>query len=47
MQSSSTEMPRIWTALGIAIVSTSAGVMTGKQAHAQMLVEKFCYVYKK
>ena len=30
--SSSTELPRILNGLGIAIVSTSHGVMTGKQA---------------
>ncbi|WP_298351783.1 30S ribosomal protein S8 [uncultured Dokdonia sp.] len=44
--SSSTEIPRILNGLGIAIVSTSKGVMTGKQA-AQHNVggEVLCYVY--
>jgi len=32
---SSTEMPRILNSLGIAIVSTSHGVMTGKQARRE------------
>ena len=32
---SSTEMPRILNSLGIAIVSTSKGVMTGKQARRE------------
>ena len=42
----STEMPRILNGLGIAIVSTSAGVMTGKQAHAQNVGgEVLCYIY--
>jgi small subunit ribosomal protein S8 len=40
------EMPRILNGLGIAIVSTSAGVMTGKQAHEQNVGgEVLCYVY--
>ena len=40
------EMPRILNGLGIAIVSTSAGVMTGKQAQAQNVGgEVLCYVY--
>ncbi|NND87906.1 MAG: 30S ribosomal protein S8 [Flavobacteriaceae bacterium] len=40
------EMPRILNGLGIAIVSTSAGVMTGKQAHSQNVGgEVLCYVY--
>ncbi|WP_035335931.1 30S ribosomal protein S8 [Dokdonia sp. PRO95] len=44
--SSSTDIPRILNGLGIAIVSTSKGVMTGKQA-AQHNVggEVLCYVY--
>lgn len=42
----SAEMPRILNGLGIAIVSTSAGVMTGKQAKAQNVGgEVLCYVY--
>jgi small subunit ribosomal protein S8 len=42
----SSEMPRILNGLGIAIVSTSAGVMTGKQAQAQNVGgEVLCYVY--
>ena len=42
----SSEMPRILNGLGIAIVSTSAGVMTGKQAEAQNIGgEVLCYVY--
>jgi len=41
-----TEMPRILNGLGIAIVSTSAGVMTGKQAQSQNVGgEVLCYVY--
>ncbi|MBT8256638.1 MAG: 30S ribosomal protein S8 [Bacteroidia bacterium] len=44
--SGSTEMPRILNGLGIAIVSTSAGVMTGKQAASQNVGgEVLCYVY--
>lgn len=44
--SGSSEMPRILNGLGIAIVSTSAGVMTGKQAKAQNIGgEVLCYVY--
>ncbi|WP_027126045.1 30S ribosomal protein S8 [Gelidibacter mesophilus] len=43
---SSSEMPRILNGLGIAIVSTSYGVMTGKQAHKQNVGgELLCYVY--
>jgi len=42
----STEMPRVLNGLGIAIVSTSAGVMTGKQAHSQNVGgEVLCFVY--
>jgi small subunit ribosomal protein S8 len=41
-----TEMPRVLNGLGIAIVSTSSGVMTGKQAKAQNVGgEVLCYVY--
>jgi small subunit ribosomal protein S8 len=32
---SSTEMPRVLNGLGVAIVSTSKGVMTGKQARRE------------
>ena len=40
------EMPRILNGLGIAIVSTSHGVMTGKQAHRENVGgELLCYVY--
>ncbi|NCT18147.1 MAG: 30S ribosomal protein S8 [Flavobacteriaceae bacterium CG_4_8_14_3_um_filter_34_10] len=43
---SSTELPRILNGLGIAIVSTSHGVMTGKQAKAENVGgELLCYVY--
>jgi len=43
---SSSDIPRILNGLGIAIVSTSKGVMTGKQAQ-QVNVggEVLCYVY--
>ncbi|MDC8005566.1 30S ribosomal protein S8 [Aureisphaera galaxeae] len=44
--SGSSEMPRVLNGLGIAIVSTSAGVMTGKQAANQNVGgEVLCYVY--
>ena len=43
---SSSEMPRILNGLGIAIVSTSHGVMTGKQAQLENVGgEVLCYVY--
>ena len=43
---SSTELPRILNGLGIAIVSTSHGVMTGKQAQRENVGgEVLCYVY--
>ena len=43
---SSSEMPRILNGLGIAIVSTSRGVMTGKQAQRENVGgEILCYVY--
>ena len=43
---SANEMPRILNGLGIAIVSTSHGVMTGKQAHRENVGgELLCYVY--
>lgn len=42
----SQEMPRILNGLGIAIVSTSYGVMTGKQAQIKKVGgELLCYVY--
>ena len=44
--SGAAEMPRVLNGLGIAIVSTSAGVMTGKQAQSQKVGgEVLCYVY--
>ncbi len=40
------EMPRVLNGLGIAILSTSKGVMTNKEAEAQKLGgEVLCYVY--
>ena len=42
----STELPRILNGLGISIVSTSSGVMTGKQATKEKVGgELLCYVY--
>jgi len=42
----SDELPRILNGLGIAIVSTSHGVMTGKQAKRENVGgEVLCYVY--
>ncbi len=44
--SSSSEMPRVLNGLGIAIVSTSRGVITNKEAKAQNVGgEILCYVY--
>ena len=44
--SSSKDLPRILNGLGIAIVSTSKGVMTGKQAQRENVGgEVLCYVY--
>ena len=44
--SSSQEFPRILNGLGISIVSTSKGVMTGKQAQRDNVGgEVLCYVY--
>ncbi|NQW36107.1 MAG: 30S ribosomal protein S8 [Flavobacteriales bacterium] len=44
--SSSSEMPRVLNGLGIAIVSTSKGVMTNKQARQDNVGgEVLCYVY--
>ena len=40
------EMPRVINGLGIAIVSTSKGVMTNKEASAEKIGgEVLCYVY--
>lgn len=42
----SNNIPRILNGLGVAIVSTSHGVMTGKQAKAENVGgEVLCYVY--
>jgi small subunit ribosomal protein S8 len=44
--SGSTEMPRILNGLGVAIVSTSKGVMTDKEARVLNVGgEVLCYVY--
>jgi small subunit ribosomal protein S8 len=44
--SSSNEIPRVLNGLGISIVSTSKGVMTGKQAQREHVGgEILCYVY--
>lgn len=44
--SSSTEMPRVLNGLGIAIISTSHGVITNKQAKQENVGgEVLCYVY--
>jgi small subunit ribosomal protein S8 len=43
---SSREMPRVLNGLGVAIVSTSKGVITGKEAtKANVGGEVLCYVY--
>ena len=43
---SATEMPRVLNGLGIAIVSTSKGVMTNKKARQENVGgEILCYVY--
>jgi small subunit ribosomal protein S8 len=43
---SSSEMPRVLNGLGIAIVSTSKGVMTNKKARKENVGgEVLCYVY--
>lgn len=42
----SAELPRVLNGLGIAIISTSKGVMTGKQAKKENVGgEVICYVY--
>jgi small subunit ribosomal protein S8 len=44
--SSAEEMPRVLNGLGIAIVSTSRGVITDKEArHQKIGGEVLCYVY--
>lgn len=44
--SNSTEMPRVLNGLGIAIVSTSRGVITNKEAKKENVGgEVLCYVY--
>ena len=44
--SNSQEFPRVLNGLGISIISTSKGVMTGKQAASQNIGgELICYVY--
>lgn len=44
--SSSTDLPRVINGLGVAIVSTSRGVMTDKQARKEKVGgEVLCYVY--
>jgi small subunit ribosomal protein S8 len=43
---SATEMPRVLNGLGIAIISTSHGVMTGKKAKTENVGgEVLCFVY--
>ncbi|MFH1032325.1 MAG: 30S ribosomal protein S8 [Chloroflexota bacterium] len=40
------EIPRVYGGVGIAVVSTSKGVMTGQQAHRQRIGgELLCYVW--
>jgi small subunit ribosomal protein S8 len=40
------EIPRVWNGLGIAIMSTSKGVMTDKQAKAQKVGgEVLCHIW--
>ena len=44
--SSSEDIPRVLNGLGIAIMSTSKGIMTGKQAQREHVGgEVLCYVY--
>ncbi|MGB0260006.1 MAG: 30S ribosomal protein S8 [Flavobacteriaceae bacterium] len=44
--SASSEIPRVLNGLGVAILSTSHGVMTGKQAQKENVGgEVLCYVY--
>jgi len=43
---SSKELPRVLNGLGIAIISTSAGILTDKEARAKNVGgEILCYVY--
>ena len=44
--SGSTEIPRVLGGMGVAVISTSEGVMTGVQAHKKNLGgEVLCYVW--
>ena len=44
--SASDNLPRVLNGLGISIISTSSGLMTGKQAEKQNVGgEVLCYVY--
>ena len=44
--SGATEMPRVKNGLGVAVVSTSKGVMTDKEARVQNVGgEVLCYIY--
>jgi len=44
--SNSKELPRVLNGLGIAIISTSKGLMTDKEARVQKVGgEVLCYVY--
>ena len=44
--SSHDSMPRILNGLGISIISTSKGLMTGKQANREKIGgEVLCYIY--
>jgi small subunit ribosomal protein S8 len=43
---SSTDLPRVLNGLGIAIISTSTGILTDKEARAKNVGgEVLCYVY--
>ena len=39
------DMPRVLNGLGIAIVSTSKGIMTDRQLVARMLVVRYCATF--
>lgn len=40
------ELPRVWNGLGIAVISTSKGIMTDKQAKAQKVGgEVLCHIW--
>jgi small subunit ribosomal protein S8 len=44
--SNAAEMPRVQNGLGVAIISTSKGVMTDKEAKTQNVGgEVLCYIY--